>query len=417
MEGRLKKVKVFHNKVFILLAMFFIIIITGCTLQSTNEKTINVVFRIDDYSSYSDTEIELRLIDLFKSVNGSITFGVIPYSIIDTEDGSASNVVPLSSEKIEILKQGLQEGVLDIGLHGYTHENNNPRISSEFAGVEYEIQLEKLREGKTYLESKLNSPVDIFLPPWNTYDKNTLKALEALEFSTISAYKSGDVLENTSLSYIPWTSISSDLKTSVAAARNISFSQPLIVVLLHNYDFVEIDQTRGFTTFEEFSELMNWLTLQPDVNIISIGQASELIADLSDQRYIAAQKTPPLNSFIFSTLNEKEQTKFLYPEKDISLETWIRVIGFYLLITILGLISAFLITKFIIPKKIFLIKILAILSIMITTSLLIYTFIDIYVYKKAMMINSGFFGITIGLIISFIYANKNKQDLKNKINL
>jgi peptidoglycan/xylan/chitin deacetylase (PgdA/CDA1 family) len=42
------------------------------------------------------------------------------------------------------------------------------------------IQLDRLIEGKRYLEGILGAPVTTFMPPWNRYDRNTLKALSDL---------------------------------------------------------------------------------------------------------------------------------------------------------------------------------------------------------------------------------------------
>lgn len=60
--------------------------------------------------------------------------------------------------------------------------------------------------------------------------------------------------------------------------------QPVIVVLFHEYDFQEIDETRGRITYQEFYELLNWLSSQRDVRLLSISQAAQGINDLSAKR-------------------------------------------------------------------------------------------------------------------------------------
>lgn len=56
---------------------------------------------------------------------------------------------------------------------------------SEFAGLPYDIQFEKLKAGRDILLSH-GIHTDIFMAPGHTYDENTVKALKELGFSTIT---------------------------------------------------------------------------------------------------------------------------------------------------------------------------------------------------------------------------------------
>lgn len=56
---------------------------------------------------------------------------------------------------------------------------------SEFAGLPYEAQLQKLQTGRQILEEN-GIRTDIFMAPGHTYDKNTLKALRECGFSVIT---------------------------------------------------------------------------------------------------------------------------------------------------------------------------------------------------------------------------------------
>ena len=64
------------------------------------------------------------------------------------------------------------------GMLGINH-------NSEFAGLPYEIQLEKLQKGREIL-CGYGIKTDIFMAPGHTYDKNTLRALKACGFSTVT---------------------------------------------------------------------------------------------------------------------------------------------------------------------------------------------------------------------------------------
>ena len=72
----------------------------------------------------------------------------------------------------------------EIALHGYDHLyiTNDSGINpihkrSEFAGVDYNIQKNKIKKGYNYLISK-NIRIRLFFAPSHTFDENTLKALK-----------------------------------------------------------------------------------------------------------------------------------------------------------------------------------------------------------------------------------------------
>lgn len=72
--------------------------------------------------------------------------------------------------------------------HVYETENSgilgiNP--FSEFAGLSYEKQVEKLSNGRLMLED-MGVDTDIFMAPGHTYDRNTLKALKDTGFTAIT---------------------------------------------------------------------------------------------------------------------------------------------------------------------------------------------------------------------------------------
>ena len=85
-----------------------------------------MVFRYDDYSANSVTSAELKIIEAFRKNMAAITFGVIPYKVAgDVHDSFPQDLLPLDSVKGEILKTGFEEGVIDISMHGYSHQTNS----------------------------------------------------------------------------------------------------------------------------------------------------------------------------------------------------------------------------------------------------------------------------------------------------
>ena len=133
---------------------------------------INVVFRYDDYSARSATETELRIIEIFKSYEASLTFSVIPFVAAgDVHDPSRQETVPLSGLKADILKNAYLDKTIDVALHGYSHQTNNSQEMGEFAGLDQVAQERRIADGKKLLETVIGAQVTTFVPPWNRYDR------------------------------------------------------------------------------------------------------------------------------------------------------------------------------------------------------------------------------------------------------
>jgi peptidoglycan/xylan/chitin deacetylase (PgdA/CDA1 family) len=265
----------FHRTALIIIFFVCTVPFVGCAIRPQAVKHVNVVFRFDDYSSVSAIELERQLIDLFGRHQAPITFAVIPFACAgDIHDPSPQANIPLGPQKINLIKTAYKKGILDIGLHGYSHQTIRTGHYAEFEGLDYNSQLDRLTKGKQYLEEIVDAPVLTFMPPWNRYDRNTLRALGSLGFTMISADLKGITTEDSQLHFFPANCRIGQLRKAVAKARAGSGPQPAIVVLFHEYDFKEIDKRRGRITFQEFSALVDWLGNQPDVSILSLRQAT-----------------------------------------------------------------------------------------------------------------------------------------------
>jgi len=135
---------------------------------------------------------------------------------------------------------------------------------------------------------------------------NTLRALEKNGLTTISASRKRPVIDNSSLNYLPFTCTVNQLQEAVIKAEHSSDAQPLIVVLFHSYDFREVDEKRGSTTWLEFSELLDWVSARKDVKLLSIGQATRVIQDLSAHRYQWNSTLHPALKYLPAFMRHKE---------------------------------------------------------------------------------------------------------------
>jgi hypothetical protein len=285
--------------------------------QASKKKKIIVVLRYDDCSSRSPTDLEIKLIDDFKARHICCTFGVIPFVIVGNYfDPNPQDILPLTPEKAGILKNAVREGILEVAQHGYSHQTIYPignHTPSGLRGLPYNRQKDRILKGLKHLEAMLDTKIYTFIPPWNAYDLNTVNVLENEGFKTISAGISGITKESSSLKFLPQTCNLLELQNTVELIRRIPENQPLIVVLFHPHEFLEVNDEDGLFSYPEFRKILNWLVAQKDIQVMTINQATNIIKDLSSHR---------LKQYRFynkiATLVPWVSTKYSYPKAYLS---------------------------------------------------------------------------------------------------
>lgn len=163
-----------------------------------------IVVRYDDYSPISPYEgparllaTERRLFDIAETHGGKVAVGVIPFAQGQFEgpsrplDGHFPEATWLSAASdpwVLLLREAVQRGVVEPALHGFEHRRTTrPGFRpGEFRGQGGQWQFEAMRVGRDALASALKHPIRVFIPPWNSWDKHTMSALEHLQFSVLS---------------------------------------------------------------------------------------------------------------------------------------------------------------------------------------------------------------------------------------
>lgn len=138
------------------------------------KEYINVFLRCDDiYEAGYKTK---KVIGVFINNKVPLTLSVIP--------------VKLSLSCARYLKKAVAPypSLFDIAQHGLSHRNRAKTGNRyEFGpGVDYRTQKAEIKQGMKILKERLGISPEIFVPPWNGYDKETLKALYELGFKIIS---------------------------------------------------------------------------------------------------------------------------------------------------------------------------------------------------------------------------------------
>lgn len=315
---------------------------------------IKVFFRYDDYSARSDSELEKRLVELFRELGLKITVGVIPAVCADdTEDPRPQQTLTLTPAKVQLLREGLKNGTIELALHGYTHQTLGGPPFTEFRGLDATSQRNRISAGKHLLESQIGAEVSIFIPPWNSYDENTVRMVEDLGFRTLSA-AFGAAPSWSYLKFAPVTCGLDAISEAVAQAKRTANGSRLVGVLLHDFEFAGYGtcwheygrgrRNKSVTTFERFAGQLRALLAEPDLEISSIGQLVTAGEDLTARR-VALNRPPSL----VLPLLYRPQERFVLISTDAAarrrLRNGVGTAVFYALVWVAGLLGGWLIRQ------------------------------------------------------------------------
>ena len=284
-------------------------------------QMIPVIIRYDDFSARSDTALEVRLMELFSRYGISCVVGVVPL-VCDGDERSPQpqGYVPLPAVKSELLRSAVASGAFEVALHGCHHQNlaNAPggRLA-EFAGRPYADQRAALRIGAEELKKVLGQDQRLFIPPFNAYDPQTVRALVDEGFCCLSAGMFEQEQGDSPLCFAPHTCGLGQLKGTIEKLRETGESGALVMPLFHSFDFVESDPQRGRMTWNDFENLVAWAACQPDVQVTSLSGVPLCGQRLSQGRLAAMARflAVGLHPLVPAFIRRKHITTALLPEQ------------------------------------------------------------------------------------------------------
>jgi len=152
---------------------------------SWEEYRAIVVFRNDDVQP-GWREDELRYVHgVFAEAGVPITDGVIP-----VVGNTSVTAAPSFCRYLTSLRER-HPGQFEFAIHGDAHTRRTDfHGGSEFGGAPYETQLERLRRGKRIVTDCVGETPVTFIPPFDTYDENTTRALSAVNVTAVSGRSS-----------------------------------------------------------------------------------------------------------------------------------------------------------------------------------------------------------------------------------
>jgi hypothetical protein len=194
----------------ILLASLFVLMMFFPTVQISAQpaQTIKyVIFRDDDVAPkparYFGTLQAVNQVHIDENV--PVTLGIIPHPAAQGSDAQlfpdgtpvllGSSFPGTSTPANELLQEPAfynymrsiaTNPLFEFAQHGYTHINdglNGPGNNSEFAGEPFDVQYDAIRQGRNDIQDAFGITPTTFIPPFDSGDLTTLKALSALGFT------------------------------------------------------------------------------------------------------------------------------------------------------------------------------------------------------------------------------------------
>lgn len=146
----------------------------------------------------------------------------------------------------EYIKE-LQNQGYTIAMHGYHHQFEikadglvTKNKISEFAGLPYERQLEKIQKGKEILNSH-GIATDVFFAPAHSYDDNTLRALAACGFKYVSDGLSSKPYMRQGIKLLPCRS---------GGIPRMEKKSGFVTAVIHAHEWVREDRQTEWKRFE-----------------------------------------------------------------------------------------------------------------------------------------------------------------------
>lgn len=163
------------------------------------------ILRLDDASEYMDLQKWTRMEKLLDKYEIKPIFGIIPQN----RDESLVSKYKLNVDFWKLVHRWIEKDWTP-AMHGYEHRyvtdsgGTNPvNRRSEFAGLSYDQQAEKIRKGYEILLEHCIRP-DIFFAPSHTFDEITLEALlEETPIRIISDTVAWDIYKKGDFWFIP----------------------------------------------------------------------------------------------------------------------------------------------------------------------------------------------------------------------
>ncbi len=265
------------------------------TAAAGTRAGVRVLLRYDDFTRTSSFALEEKLFRSLDRMGVPILVGAVPFPGAPYPEISATPVrqkADLGPEKIALLRDLAHKRHIEVALHGYSHRNNSAggTLASEFAGLTLDRQRQLLMLGKSAFEATFGVPIRTFIPPYNTCDETTVSALEQTGFTVLSA-GAWQAQRDAAIAFVPETTYPQQMKQAIRNALREQSGTSMVVVVMHNFDFVEdaepLPSFRKAAAKIDSATLLadiQWAKQQPGLTFVSVEDLLGSREDLSAAR-------------------------------------------------------------------------------------------------------------------------------------
>lgn len=238
---------------------------------ATDRHMIRLALRFDDPSATSDHALESAIFAEAERFAQSLTVAVVPFQ------KTAQGDIPLDAGNCGPLLDAHRCGIIEIAQHGCSHERMGSTPTgepSEFFGLPQIQQLQRIQEGRKVLEALFGSKIKGFVPPWNTADTTTQTVLKELGFNYISGGQRDAPPPSAGILTLPRTCQLVEVTQKISAIRSFEWMQPILVAVLHHYDFIESGSEKARISLRDFAALLEWIAEQRYVTRVKLEEIS-----------------------------------------------------------------------------------------------------------------------------------------------
>ena len=139
-----------------------------CDFNGIKEREGHPMFliRVDDFPHWERTLDDFkRFHSIMEKFNAPYLLGVIPCMSIDIYNPFNNYFNRLDREQAQLIKHPL----IEVAMHGFSHQTNSPGEKREFAGIKKEEVIEKIEKGLGIFNEYGIRPA-AFIPPFDRID-------------------------------------------------------------------------------------------------------------------------------------------------------------------------------------------------------------------------------------------------------
>ncbi|WP_241432348.1 DUF2334 domain-containing protein [Halogeometricum borinquense] len=254
------------------------------------EYQLVAVFRNDDIKPNPDPTTMQAVDRVFADENVPVTNAVIPFP--------GGEPISSSKETCSYLRELRRDNptTFEFALHGYTHEKRTEFYgASEFGSVPSETQQEWITVGTRELTVCTGVRPTTFVPPMNTYDKNTTRAVAASNLTVISGgswftepyygergvFRASNVVHvgNTTGYVANWTTMETKSRSDLRADFDKAYAEGGTYAMMLHYPHFDTAERRS-----DLRALLRYAKSHDGVRFMTVGEVGSRLSNETMER-------------------------------------------------------------------------------------------------------------------------------------